>query len=96
LGKGKASEAAEKLDLASDFEWRSRFRWDNCIVPAAALQTAEKLDLCISSFVSGYRFSNTVSPAKSDAPLGAGRRNSTFSANCLAAAGNSVSPLDHL
>src|SRR4029077_1082443 len=33
-----------------------------------------------NSFVSGYRFSDTVSPSKSNAPLGAGHRQSTFSA----------------
>ncbi|MGB7926726.1 MAG: hypothetical protein WCF61_01145, partial [Terriglobales bacterium] len=46
----------------------------------AASQIAEKL-----GFVSGYRFSDTASRLKSDAPLGAGHRNSTFSANSLAA-----------
>src|SRR5208282_294924 len=30
-----------------------------------------------SGFVSGYRFSDTVSPTRSDAPLGAGHREST-------------------
>jgi hypothetical protein len=35
-------------------------------------------------FVSGYRFSDTVSSSKSDAPLGAGHRISSFSASCLA------------
>jgi hypothetical protein len=43
------------------------------------LQFAEKL-----GFVSGYRFSDTASAAKSIAPLGAGWRIPTFSANCLA------------
>jgi hypothetical protein len=33
-----------------------------------------------SGFVSGYRFSDTVSPSKSDAPLGAGQGKFTFSA----------------
>ena len=33
-----------------------------------------------SSFVSGYRFSDTVSHLKSDAPLGAEAAKSTFSA----------------
>jgi RNA polymerase sigma-70 factor (ECF subfamily) len=37
-----------------------------------------------SRFVSGYRFSDTASRLKSDAPLGAGHWNSTFSANCEA------------
>jgi hypothetical protein len=37
------------------------------------------------SFVSGYRFSDTESPSKSDAPLGAEHRIPTFSALCLAA-----------
>jgi hypothetical protein len=31
-----------------------------------------------SGFVSGYRFSDTVSPSELDAPLGAGQRESTF------------------
>src|SRR3977135_2120123 len=39
----------------------------------------------IVSFVSGYRFSDTVSPSKSNAPLGAGHRHSLFSASSLAA-----------
>jgi len=39
----------------------------------AALQFAEKL-----GFVSGHRFSDAASPAKSDAPSGAGCRNLTF------------------
>ena len=34
-----------------------------------------------SGFVSGYRFSDTVSPSKSDAPLGAEEAKSTFSAS---------------
>jgi hypothetical protein len=38
-----------------------------------------------SGFVSGYRFSDTVSPSKSDAPLGATQRQFTFSAACSAA-----------
>jgi hypothetical protein len=38
-----------------------------------ALQSAEKL-----SFVSGYRFSDTASRLKSDAPLGAEERKSSF------------------
>jgi hypothetical protein len=55
-------------------------RCDKHPVLNLALQIAEKL-----GFVSGHRFSDAVSPPKSDAPLGAGRRNLTFSANCLAA-----------
>ena len=39
-----------------------------------------------SSFVSGYRFIDTVSPSKPDAPLGAGGRNRVSRANCAAAA----------
>jgi hypothetical protein len=55
------------------------------------LKDAEKLSSCFegagfegarlysllknSSFVSGYRFSDTASPSKSDTPLGAGHRN---------------------
>src|SRR5208283_2182777 len=35
-------------------------------------------------FVSEYRFSDTVSPSRSDAPLGAGHRISSFSENCEA------------
>jgi hypothetical protein len=38
-----------------------------------------------SGFVSGYRFSDTVSPSKSDAPLGARQRQFTFSAASLVA-----------
>ena len=56
------------------------YRCDNRRILIAALQIAEKL-----SFVSGYRFSDTASRLKSDAPSGAGHRNSTFSANSLAA-----------
>jgi hypothetical protein len=37
-----------------------------------------------SRFVSGYRFSDTANRSKSDAPSGAGRQNSSFSATCLA------------
>jgi hypothetical protein len=41
-----------------------------------------------SSFVSGHRFSDAVSSLNSDAPLGAGHSKRSFSANCLAAAGD--------
>src|SRR5271157_6024430 len=44
-----------------------------------ASQFAEK-----PSFVSGYRFSDTARPSESDAPLGAGCRIPTLSANCSA------------
>ncbi|MGA9413722.1 MAG: hypothetical protein WBV60_03470, partial [Terriglobales bacterium] len=44
--------------------------------PKGVNSFAEKL-----SFVSGYRFSDTASRLKSDAPLGAGRRKSGSSAN---------------
>jgi hypothetical protein len=37
-----------------------------------------------SRFVSGHRFSDAVNASKSDAPLGAGHRKLSFSANCLA------------
>jgi len=40
-----------------------------------------------SRFVSGYRFSDTASRLKSDAPLGAGHWNSTFSPICSAPEG---------
>jgi hypothetical protein len=43
-----------------------------------------------SRFVSGYRFSDTASRSKSDAPSGAGHRNSSFSASCLAGEGATV------
>jgi hypothetical protein len=46
----------------------------------SASEFAEKV-----GFVSGHRFSDAVTPAKSDAPLGAACRNLTFSANCSAA-----------
>jgi hypothetical protein len=54
-------------------------------VTSAAKQFAEKL-----GFVSGYRFSDTASPSKSIAPLGADRRISSFPANCKAADENKV------
>jgi hypothetical protein len=44
--------------------------------PSAAKQFAEKLGI-----VSGHRFSDAVTPAKSDAPLGAECRTLTFPAN---------------
>jgi hypothetical protein len=56
------------------------YRCDDCIVLNAALESAENL-----GFVSGYRFSDTVSRSKSDAPLGAGSEQMTFSAVCFAA-----------
>ena len=53
--------------------------------PPAAKQSAEKL-----GFVSGYRFSDTASRLKSDAPLGAEPRKSSFSASCKAALENEL------
>jgi hypothetical protein len=47
------------------------------------LQSAEKL-----SFVSEYRFSDTASRLKADAPLGAGRRNSIFFSNLFSRCGD--------
>jgi hypothetical protein len=41
-----------------------------------------------SGFVSGHRFSDAVNASKSDVPLGARHRKSSFSANCLAAGGH--------
>ncbi len=55
------------------------YRCDNRPLLNAASQFAEKL-----GFVSGYRFSDTASRSKSIAPLGAGARIPTFSANCSA------------
>jgi regulator of replication initiation timing len=58
---------------------KNKTRCDNCVARNAALQFAEKT----RSFVSGCRFSDTISFSKSDAPLGAGRRWPSFSASCL-------------
>jgi hypothetical protein len=49
------------------------YRCDDSMVQVAAVQIAEKL-----GFVSGHRFSDAVTPAKSDAPLEAGIENRVF------------------
>ncbi|MGB0049988.1 MAG: hypothetical protein WBP70_21245, partial [Terriglobales bacterium] len=64
---------------------RAVYRCDKRHIFSAALKFAEKL-----SFVSGYRFSDAARRLKSDAPLGAEQRKSSFSANCLAAGGQQV------
>ena len=65
--------------------------WRSAYAELLAAVLLPLLLLCISrlsGFVSGHRFSDAVSALNSDAPLGAGRRKLSFSANCLAAEDN--------
>jgi len=71
--------------LVTHFGWCSGSPLRYVIFSQPASQNAEKLGFVSSSFVSGYRFSDTASLSKSDAPLGAERAKKTFSANCSAA-----------